>query len=154
MMRLDLVFGVLDALGNFDFLLARQQRHLAHLLEVHADRVVQDVQPGLVLLFLRLRLLDPVHLGLVNDLDFEIAELDVDLVQVLRGDDSFREGVVDIAVGQVTLLLGQADQFLDFEREFGGRILFGEIPEMAAAILPLSGVWSGPAFPRQHRGRL
>jgi hypothetical protein len=36
------LFRFLDALGDFDFLLARQQRHLAHLLEVHAHRIVDD----------------------------------------------------------------------------------------------------------------
>ena len=35
--------GVLDALGNFDFLLAGQQRHLAHLLEIHADGIIENV---------------------------------------------------------------------------------------------------------------
>ena len=41
----DLVLRLFDALGNFHLLLARQQRDLAHLLEVHPHRVVQDVQP-------------------------------------------------------------------------------------------------------------
>ena len=47
----DFVFGGFDALGNFHLLLAGQQRHLAHLLEIHPHRVVQNIQPvGVVLL--------------------------------------------------------------------------------------------------------
>ena len=44
-MALHARFRVLDALGDFDLLLTRQQRHLAHLLEVHAHRVVEDIEP-------------------------------------------------------------------------------------------------------------
>ena len=40
----DFVLGVLDPFGNFHLLLTHEQRDLSHLLEVHADRVVQDVQ--------------------------------------------------------------------------------------------------------------
>ncbi len=36
---LDLVFAGFDALGDFDFLLAREQLEVAHLLQVEADRV-------------------------------------------------------------------------------------------------------------------
>ena len=43
---LDLQFGGLNPLGNLHLLLARQQRHLPHLLEVHANRVVENVQPA------------------------------------------------------------------------------------------------------------
>ena len=49
---LGLQLGGLDALGNLDFLLSRQQRDLAHLLEVHPDRIVQDVVLGRAGLFL------------------------------------------------------------------------------------------------------
>jgi hypothetical protein len=72
--QLDFVFGVFDAFGNLHLLLAVQERHLAHLLEVHAHRVVQNVQPHLFLVFVRVRLLDAVHFGLVHDFDFEIAQ--------------------------------------------------------------------------------
>ncbi len=43
-------FGGLDAFGNFHLLFARQQRHLAHLLEIHPHRVVRRVQPVRVFL--------------------------------------------------------------------------------------------------------
>ena len=41
-----LMLGFLDPLGNLHFLLAGQQRDLAHLLEIHPDRVVQDIELG------------------------------------------------------------------------------------------------------------
>ncbi len=104
----------LDPLGNLHLLLPGQQWHLAHLLEIHPDRVVQDVQARFVLLLLRLRLLDSVHLGLVNDLHLEIAQLDVNLVQILRRNDRVGQGVVDVVVSQVALFLREADEFLDF----------------------------------------
>ena len=44
MMLCDLIFGFLDPLGNLHFLLARQQRHLAHLLEIHPHRVIENVE--------------------------------------------------------------------------------------------------------------
>jgi hypothetical protein len=81
---LDLVLGVLDPLGDLHLLLARQQRHLPHLLQVHPDRIIQDVQARLLVLLLHLRLLDPVHLRLIHDLDLQVAQLDVNLVQLLR----------------------------------------------------------------------
>ena len=76
MMSLDFVFGVFDALGNFDFLLAGEQRDLAHLLEIHADRVIEDIEAGLFLFFFRFGLLDAIDFGLVDDLDLEVAEFD------------------------------------------------------------------------------
>ena len=109
----DLVFRVFNAFGNLHFLLAREQRDLAHLLEVHPNRVVQNVQPALVLLFFRLRLLDAVHFRLVNDFHFEVAELGVDLIQFLGRDHRVRQRIVDVVVSEVTLFLGQPNQFLD-----------------------------------------
>ena len=87
-------------------------------LQIHADRVVQDVQPALVLLLLRFGLLDAVHLGLVHDFDFQVAQLGVKIVQVLGRHDAVGQRVVDVVVGQVALFLRQADQFLD---------LFGQV---------------------------
>ena len=46
------VLRFLDAFGNLDFLLPGQQRHLAHLLEIHPHRVIERVQPDLCLLFI------------------------------------------------------------------------------------------------------
>jgi hypothetical protein len=122
---LDLVLGVLDALGNLDFLLAGQQLHLPHLLQIHADGIVQDVQAVLVLrLLLRLGLFDPIHFRLIDDLDLQVAELAVDLVQVIRRDNAVGQCVIDVAVGQIALFLGQPQQLLD---------LFGQIHASGSA---------------------
>ena len=48
-----LVLRFLDPLADGHFLLARQQRHLAHLPQIHPHRVIQNVQPPLFLLLLR-----------------------------------------------------------------------------------------------------
>ena len=37
---LHLILGLLNALRNLHFLLTREQGHLAHLLEVHADGII------------------------------------------------------------------------------------------------------------------
>ena len=65
-------FGGFDPLRNLHLLLAGQQGDLANLLEIHADRVVQYVEPRLIVLLVRLRLLDAVHFHVVNDLDIQI----------------------------------------------------------------------------------
>ena len=57
--------------------------------------------------------LGTVYLGLINDLDLEVTELDVDLVHLLRGHGRVGQNVTDVAVSQVTLLLRLANQFLD-----------------------------------------
>jgi hypothetical protein len=49
---LDPDFGILDAFGNFDFLLAGEQGDLAHLLEIHADGIVEDIEAAVGLLVL------------------------------------------------------------------------------------------------------
>ncbi len=121
----DFVFGVLDAFGDFDFLFAGEQRDLAHLLEVHADGVVQDVQADLVFVFVRFGLFDAVHFRLVDDFDFQVAQFAVEIVQFVRGDDAIGQGVVDVVVGQVALFLGQADEFLDLFGQVQGQG-FGE----------------------------
>ena len=65
-------------------------------------------------LLLGFGLLDAIDLGLVHDLDLEIAQLDVDLVQFLGRDQPVRQGVVDVVVGEISLLLRQSDQLFDF----------------------------------------
>ena len=79
---LDIGFGFLDALADLDFLLASEQRHFAHLVHVHPHWIVQNLQPA-VFLFLRFGRLGPLHLGVVHYLDIEIAQLAVQIVEVL-----------------------------------------------------------------------
>ena len=42
--RLHRDFGLFDLFANLHFLFAREQRNLAHLVHIHANRVVQDLQ--------------------------------------------------------------------------------------------------------------
>ncbi len=116
------VFRVLDALGDFHFLFAGEQGHLAHLLEIHADRIIENIEAAFILLFLRLRLLDAIDLGLVDNFDFEVAELDVNVVEFLAGDHRVREGFVDVVVSEVALLLGEADELFYLFRNLNSAI--------------------------------
>ena len=82
MISLHFELGLLDALGNLDLLFAGEQGDLPHLLEVHADRIIQDVEFAirfLVLFFfffaVLANLLDSVDIRRINDLDLHGAEL-------------------------------------------------------------------------------
>ena len=109
-------FGFLDALGNLHLLLAREQRHLPHLLEIHPHRVVKDVQPRPVFL-LNFRLFNVIRVRLVHNFDFQRAELGKSFVQPFRRHEIFRQRLVDVAVGQMPLLAREPHQFLDFFRQ-------------------------------------
>ncbi len=113
---LGLEFGVLDALGDLDFLFARQQRDLAHLLEIHAHRVVEDVVlrgTGLLLLGLLHALLEIVNLIGLEDLDLKVLQNGEDVVDFLLVLDRLRQRFVDVVEGEVALLLGVADELAD-----------------------------------------
>ena len=109
--------GVLDALGNFDFLLAGQQRHLAHLLEVHPDGIVEDVELRVGLLLVGKFLLGAgggllvtVDLGRVDDVDLEVAQEHDDRLEFLGIVDALRNRLVEVVPRQVALVLGQLDE--------------------------------------------
>ncbi len=108
-----LPFGGFDALADLHLLLAGQQRHLAHLAQVHPHRVIQNIVAAPFLLVVRLGGPAPLHLGGVNDLDVQGAQLAEDLVQVGGGDDVVGQGVVEIVIGQMALLLGKAQEVFD-----------------------------------------
>ena len=106
-------FGGFDALADLHLLLARQQRHLAHLPQVHPHRVIQNIIAAPFLFFARLGRPPPLHLGGVNDINLQGAQLGEDLVQVGRADNIIGQGVVEIVVGQMALLLGKAQEVFD-----------------------------------------
>ena len=108
---LHLEFGLLDALANLHLLLAREQGHLAHLVHVHPNRVVQGIESA-VFLLLRFRGFGLLDLGVGYNLDVEVAELGVELVQVIRR-HAIRQKVIDIVVGKITLLAGHLEQSFD-----------------------------------------
>ena len=74
---LHLDFGLLDFFANLDFLFAREQRNLAHLVHIHPHRVVENFQPRVLVGLLRLRLfrllgaVGAFGLGLIHD-DFHV----------------------------------------------------------------------------------
>ena len=113
----------LDALGDFNLALARQQRYRAHLPQVHADRVVRllecsrcQVQLNVVALFgvFRVELLRPGKLGLAFE---QVDALGVngrdEIVKVICRMHVVRQQIVYLAIGEVTLFLALIHQFLD-----------------------------------------
>gem|GEM_PF-4425405 len=113
---LGLQLGGFDALGNFDFLFAGEQRDLAHLLEIHANGVVEDVMlggAGLFLLGLLHTLLVVVDLVGLENLDFEVLEDGEDVIDFLLVFDGLGQRLVDVVEGEVALLLREADELAD-----------------------------------------
>ena len=110
-------FGFLDFFADLDFLFAREQRNLAHLVHIHANRIVENFQARIILdLFRLLGLLAAVGalgLGLVHD-DFhvEAAQLAQQRVEIV-GAQIIRQNVVDVVVSDVAVLLAEMHQRLD-----------------------------------------
>ena len=123
----DLDFGVFDAFGDFDFLFAGEQWDLAHLLEVHADWVVEDVEflVGLGFLvidigFVALFVFVAIDLGGVDNVELHVAEALHDGLDVIGIDEVVGEDFVDVVVGEVVLLFGELDEFADLFLDFRG----------------------------------
>src|ERR1017187_3678309 len=113
---LGLELGVLDPLRDLDLLLARQERHLPHLLEVHPHRVVEDVvlrRAGLLLLGLLLALLVILNLVGLQDLDLKVLEDGEDVIDLLLVLDRLGQRLVDVVERQVPLLLRKPDKLAD-----------------------------------------
>ncbi len=147
----DFRLGLLNALGNLHLLLARQQGHLPHLVQIHPHRVVQNVHREVSSL-LAFGFLDVIHLGLVNNFNFERPELGKNFVQLFRRRLAFGQHLVNVVESQLPLLLRQADEFLDFFRKIvveppGGTTgrSFGAMTA-AALRFPFFGEASGPVL--------
>jgi len=125
---LDLVQAFLDALGDRDLALAREQLHRAHLAHVHAHRVRGAA--GLFdrrqyrHRFFRRRLvvlggrgvLQQQRLGIGRNfvhLDAHVVDHVDDVFDLLRIDDVVGEVIVDLGVGQEALFLALGDELLD-----------------------------------------
>ncbi len=112
--------AALDALGDFHFALARQQRHGAHLAQVHAHRVVglfqrsrRQVELDVFALF-QLEVLVAVELGAVKQVDALGADGGDQVVEILgRRSHLIRQHFVDVAVGQIALFLAHFNQGVD-----------------------------------------
>ena len=94
-------FSLLNPFGNFHFLLPAQERNLAHLLEIHPHRVVQNIELGsgfLFLFFLFLgvffSVLVPVHLGGFNNVDLHTAQSRENEIELIGVGDPFGQRLV------------------------------------------------------------
>ena len=126
-------FRLLDPLGNLHLLLAREQRHLPHLPEIHPDRVVQDVQllglvldDGLTGLLVAGRLFVTVDFARLNDVDLERTQKDEHAFHLLGLINGLRQGLVQIVEGEVTLLAGQLDELAKLFLFFRGLCQIGD----------------------------
>ena len=112
LLRLDL--RLLDAHADFNLLLAREKRHLSHLMEIHADRIVDRVAlrrglDGLLVLARAIRLhivgTDHIHVQRLKDRQILVGRrfvlhcLGNDRVELLVGD------VAAILLGRLLHLL-------------------------------------------------
>ena len=114
----DFVFAGFDALGDFDFLLPREELEVAHLLEIEADRVGRLAR-GIGRLFLGLLLGLRLDLALgalgrdfLEDLDVHVLEALQRGAQVGRRGHVLRQEIVDLVESQVTLLAPEIDETL------------------------------------------
>src|SRR6266478_1587410 len=125
----------LDALGDRDLALARQELHRAHFAQIHAHRIIRalgrllgfglgrdllldlDQLAALALgLFLGLlaRLLSLfAHLLGLDEVDAHLAEHREDILDLLGIDLLRGQHQVDLVMGDVAALLGGADELLD-----------------------------------------
>src|SRR5216684_3864208 len=116
--------AALDAPRDLDLALARQERHRAHLAQIHADRVVRLVERArreieLHLLGAFARAVDrffvaEVFLIGIDDLDARAAKRIEQVVELVRGGDFRGEQLVDFVVQQVPFFLADVDQLSDF----------------------------------------
>jgi hypothetical protein len=109
-LALGLHVAALDALGQRDLFLGREQWHLADLLEVHAHGVVgrrlhREVELGDDLLFgLGLLPVRPRRLVALEDVDPEVVEEDEDVVDLVGRQIDVLQRVVHVVGVQVALL--------------------------------------------------
>jgi len=113
---LGLQFGVLDALGDLDFLFAGEQRLVAHLLQVDIERIVRGVgRDGAGGFFFGVLDLLAVRLDLifVQELDVQVVEDVHDVLDQLRVGGAVGDDLIDVLDGHEAVLLGKTDEQLD-----------------------------------------
>src|SRR5579885_90255 len=107
----------LDALGQLDFALAGEQRHGAHLAQVHADGIVGfiaeilgEIEVAQLLAFLDF--LVEFELGLLENFDAGAIELRQQIVEFAAAGIIFGEKLVDFVIENVALLFSGVHQLL------------------------------------------
>ncbi len=106
-------FAFFDPFANRHFLLAGEQGHLAHLAQIHLHRVVQNIQAAFLLLLHRFHRFGPLQIGRLHDFHLEAPQFGINRVQHFRRHHLVGQGVVDVVVSQVTLVLRDAQKVLD-----------------------------------------
>ena len=121
----DLDLRILDALGNFHFLLTSKQGHLAHLLEIHPDRIVEDVELLVrfdifffAIALVALLVFVAVDFGSIDDVELHVPETLHDRFDVVRIDKVVGQNLVDVVVSQVVLFFRELDELTDFFLDF------------------------------------
>ena len=121
----DRQLAALDPAGDLDFAFARQQRHGAHLAQVHAHRVVglveragRQVELQLLGAFGRpvnqLDVVAQVFLIGVDDFDAGAAEGIEEVVELVGRRNLRRQEFVHLVVEEVALFLADVDELPDF----------------------------------------
>ena len=115
--------AALDALGDFHFAFAREQRDRAHLAQVHADGVVglfqrarREVEFDVLARFqlgIELLIEGAGHLRPFEHIDALRADGGQQVLEVVGRMQVVRDKVVDLVVGEVSLFLTRIDQFFD-----------------------------------------
>ena len=136
-----------DAPGNFHLPVPREQRHRAHLAQVHPDRVARlvdragrEIELGLVAALrpsLQAFLFLVLVLGL-DDLYAGVAERVEQLVELLGRSDLGRKQVVDLVEEEITAFLADDDQLLDLVVALLDRQLLARHPVTSCARLAVA----------------
>ena len=104
----------LDPLRNFDFLFGGQERDLAHLPQVHFDRIVQCVETGPFRRWVIVTANSSILVRLLDDFDLQCPELGADCIDFRWSRGRIPKDGIYILVGQVPLLARHAYQFTKF----------------------------------------
>ena len=116
--------AALDALGDFDFAFAGEQRNGAHFAQIHAHGVVgllerarRQVELDIFALF-KFEVLVGAELGAVEQVNALCANGGDEVVEVVGGADLIWQDVVDIAVGEIAFFLADLDEAVNVVFEF------------------------------------
>ena len=129
----DFILRLFDSLADGHFAFAREQRDLAHLAQVHPQRIIQRVELGLFVWLPRLRLLSAVHLRLVDDLNVEVAENAINLRQAFRRDQRLGQRFVHVIERQIALFPRQSNQVFDLFAQVGARLALDRTEQLFRA---------------------
>ncbi len=152
----------LDALGDFNFAFARKQRNSPHLAQIHADGVVGffesagrevefDILAGFSFFFELFIERGGGKLGSLQHIDSLRTNGGQQIVQVLGRMHVVRDKVVDLVIGQISLLFTCVDQLFNVVvlvvKSQDGLPLFSSYGKDWKRFLAV-GTWSGGAARR------